>query len=152
MVVEDIITFSDIEVIVQEVIEQILKPRFRQLGMNATGQWISTIDARGNEVWGMDYTEYLVNGRRPGKMPPIAPILKWVQAKFGLTGQSAMSRAYAVAHTIAEEGTTWYKKGGTDLLAILNEKETTDFINRRINEIARENVKKELIKEIKTRF
>src|SRR5699024_10923295 len=152
MVAQEIITINEVEEIVGDVIEEILKPEFRRLGMNASGEWLRTVEPRSNEIWGRDYTEYLVNGRRPGKIPPIAPILNWVQAKFGISGQEAMSRAYAVAYTIAEKGTTYYQQGGTDLLAILDSQKTKDFINRRISEIANDKLEKILTNEIKTTF
>jgi len=148
----ELVTIQDIERIIDDVIREILIPKFKSLGMDATGEWIRTVDARGNEIWGRDYTEYLVNGRRPGKIPPIAPILNWIQAKFGISGQEAMSRAYAVAYTIAEKGTTYYQQGGTDLLAILDSQKTKDFINSRISEIANDKLEKILTNEIKTTF
>src|SRR5690625_135273 len=148
----ELVTIQDIERIIDDVIREILIPKFKSLGMDATGEWIRTVDARGNEIWGRDYTEYLVNGRRPGKIPPIAPIINWIQAKFGISGQEAMSRAYAVAYTIAEKGTTYYQQGGTDLLAILDSQKTKDFINSRISEIANDKLEKILTNEIKTTF
>ena len=61
----------------QGVIDLFLKPKFNELGMSASGQWLDSLEplvVNGNgEIWGMDYTYWLANGRKPGKAPPIAP-------------------------------------------------------------------------------
>ena len=44
-------------------------------------------------------------GRKPGKMPPIAPIKLWVTRKLGLKGKAADQAAYAVAWSIGQKGT-----------------------------------------------
>ena len=46
------------------------------------------------------YTHFMLYGRKPGKMPPLAPIESWMEAK-GLTGSS-----FAIRKHIAEFGTT----------------------------------------------
>ncbi len=52
--------------VMQGVINDFLKPKFISLGMNASGQWLNSLEARANngngEIWGMDYTYYLANG------------------------------------------------------------------------------------------
>lgn len=120
----------------QEVIDTFLIPKFISLGMNASGRWIKSLEARAEnnrgEIWGLDYTYYLVNGRSPGKRPPIAPLVRWVGYKFGLSGQQATSAAYAVANKIASEGTSYYPSG-TDLLEILQSKEVTQFVFEKIS-------------------
>jgi len=45
-------------------------------------------------------------GRKPGKMPPIAPIKLWVVRKLGVKGPEADKVAYAIAWTIGKKGTT----------------------------------------------
>ena len=45
------------------------------------------------------YTQFLLYGRKPGKMPPLAPIESWMKAK-GLEGS-----AWAIRKHIAEFGT-----------------------------------------------
>lgn len=111
-------------------VTEILVRKFQELGMPATGQWVRELEQREyvnrGEIWGMPYTEQLVQGRAPGKRPPIAPLELWVQAKFGLSGQQATGAAFAIANKIAESGTTWYQKGGSDLLEVL---ETDEAIN-----------------------
>lgn len=123
--------------VMNEVIELFLKPKFNELNMNASGQWLETLESRVNinngEIWGQDYTEFLVNGRHPGKRPPIAPIENWVQNKLGYSGVQARSIAFAVATKIAKEGTDYYPDG-TDLLSILQTPEVTDYVSKRIGE------------------
>jgi len=84
------------------------------------------------KIRGRDYTEYLKNGRKPGKMPPIAAIEKWVQVKLGLRGKQAISAAFAIAKKIAKEGTDYYKQGGTELLAELESQECLDYIRKEL--------------------
>ena len=46
------------------------------------------------------YTNFMLYGRKPGKMPPLAPIESWMKAK-GLEGS-----AWAIRKHIADFGTT----------------------------------------------
>lgn len=122
------------EVIIQTmqgVINLFLIPKFVSLGMNATGQWINSLEPRAvngvGEIWGMDYTYWLANGRKPGKAPPIAPLVSWVNAKFGIGGVEARGIAFAIAQKIKKEGTDYYPEG-TDLLEILNSPDVLNYI------------------------
>jgi hypothetical protein len=117
-----------------------LKPKFRELGMPATGEWEENIEARGNEVWGRAYTEQLVNGREPGRMPPVEAIEKWLLAKFGVVDRN---RAWAIAVKIKNEGTSWYPNG-SDLLEVLESQEVVNYITEQIRGI--------VILQVKTRF
>lgn len=117
--------------IMHEVINDFLIPKFVALGMNATGEWIESLEARvtdnTGEIWGRDYTYYLAKGRAPGNRPPITPLVKWVGAKFGLSGQEAVGAAFAIATKIEKEGTEYYPSG-TDLLEVLNSYEVKQFV------------------------
>lgn len=121
--------------IIQEVVKDFLIPKFIELGMNASGDWINALEVRMNgenaEIWGMDYTYFLVNGRSSGTKPPIAPLVRWVGYKFGYSGQQATSTAFAIANKIEKEGTNYYPEG-TDLLEVLESKEVVDFINSKL--------------------
>ena len=57
------------------------------------------------------YTNFMLFGRGPGKMPPLGPIESWMEAK-GLTGSS-----YAIRKHIADFGTK-----GNDFLSPVLEK------------------------------
>jgi len=122
----------------QGVIDKFLKPKFISLGMNATGQWLNSLEPRvvngQGQIWGMDYTYWLAHGRAPSeKMPPISALIPWVTAKFGIGGNEAKSIAFAVAKKIQKEGTEYYP-AGTDLLEILHSKEVADFIYSQLRE------------------
>ncbi|WBV60227.1 hypothetical protein PFY12_14460 [Chryseobacterium camelliae] len=118
---------------------EVVGNKHKELGMQATGEWLKALDYKieGNIGYlvGLDYTEYLVKGREPGKRPPIKPIEKWVKAKFGISGGRGRSVAFAVANKIKEQGTTWKQKGGSDLLEILNSNEVTNKINEIVGEV-----------------
>ena len=140
---------------IQGVIDLFLKPKFISLGMNATGQWLNSLEARavnGNgEIWGMDYTYWLVNGRKGGTAPPIAPLITWVNAKFGIGGNEAKSIAFAVAAKIKKEGTNYYPEG-TDLLEVLNSKEVLDYIYSQLQEGITVEINKILKKQLNDNF
>lgn len=139
----------------QGVIDLFLKPKFTSLGMNATGKWLNSLEARavnGNgEIWGMDYTYWLVNGRKGGTAPPISALLPWVTAKFGIGGNEAKSIAFAVAAKIKKEGTNYYPEG-TDLLEVLNSKEVLDYIYSKFQEGITIEINKILKKQLDDNF
>lgn len=127
--------------------------KYDELGMRATGEWAEGLEARthtnGGEIWGMPYTEQLVFGREPGKRPPIAPLEKWVSAKFGMSGRQATSMAFAVANKIAKEGTTWYQQGGSDLLEVLDDPSVVDTFYHEIGSYLTVQVTDELTRSLK---
>lgn len=120
------------ENILKDVIRLYLVPKHIALGQKASGNWIQKLEVDDNVIRGEKYTEQLVYGRRAGKRPPITPIEKWVNAKFGISGQQATSFAFAIANKIAKEGTTWHQKGGSDLLEVLETDEVKNYINQRL--------------------
>jgi hypothetical protein len=137
--------------IMQGVIDNFLKPRFIELGMNATGQWLEslipvTVDGNG-EIWGMDYTYWLANGRKPGTAPPVNVLIPWVTAKFGVGGNEARNIAFAVANKIKKEGTRFYPNG-TDLLSILQSPEVLNYIYSRLEQSVTVKINELLIKQL----
>ena len=48
---------------------------------------------------------FVINGRKPGKMPPIADIMPWVAKKLGASGTALRSVAFLVARKIGRKGT-----------------------------------------------
>jgi hypothetical protein len=122
---------EEIERIIRGVIDLFLIPKFRELGMPATGEWEDNIEARGNEIWGTPYTQQLVEGRPPGTMPPVESIQKWAAVKLGT---SDISVAWAIATKIKNEGTTWYPEG-SDLLEVLSTQEVTEYIADQLGRI-----------------
>jgi len=140
---------------IQGVIDNYLKPKFIELGMNATGQWLESLEARavnGNgEIWGMDYSYWLANGRKPGKMPPVSALIPWVNAKFGIGGKEALSVAFAVATKIKNEGTSYYPDG-TDLLEVLHSSEVNDYVSKKLGTFISIEINKILKKQLNGNF
>jgi hypothetical protein len=74
---------------------------------------------------GAHYSEQLSEGRRPGTPPPKQVIYDWIESKpsaqatfewASLKEYEKKGIAYVIARKIGEEGTTYYREGGTDLL------------------------------------
>jgi len=141
--------------VMQGVIDLFLIPKFMSLGMDATHKWLNSLEARANngngEIWGMDYTYWLVNGRKPGVMPPVSALLPWVNAKLGITGKEALSVAFAVATKIKNEGTSYYPEG-TDLLEVLNSPECKAYVIEQIGTFYSLEISKILKKQLNDNF
>jgi hypothetical protein len=142
-----------IEQITQEVVDRFLVPKFKELGLNASGDWLASVEVRVNgttgEIWALDYTRYLVNGRAAGTPPPVEPLIRWVGFKLGKSGDEARGIAYAIRNKIAREGTEIKKQGGTDLLEILSSREVLDYVNERIGEAIVETARLQIIRNAK---
>lgn len=55
-----------------------------------------------------DYWYYLEHGRKAGKMPPIQPIIEWIESKPvppKVEGLTVRQRAFAIARSIGKNGT-----------------------------------------------
>lgn len=136
---------------ISEIVERFLKPKFIELGMNSSGNWLKSLGVRSanneGEIMGPAYTEQLALGRKPGKRPPIDPLVQWVGAKFGLYGKEAVIAAFAISNKIAKEGTKYYPNG-TDLLKILNSPEVIVFIDDKIGSYLIEAAQKQMLEDI----
>lgn len=141
--------------VMQGVIDLFLIPKFLSLGMDATHNWINSLEAKavnGNgEIWGQDYTYWLVNGRKGGTAPPISALLPWVTAKFGIGGNEAKGIAFAVATKIKNEGTNYYPEG-TDLLEILRSPEVSAYVTEQIQTWFTIEISKVLKKQLDDNF
>ena len=149
---------NDVIQVMNEVVEQFLIPKFNSYDMNATGEWLDTVEVEarnGNEgiIRGRDYSEFLALGRKPGNRPPISMIQRWVEAKLGVQAPESLGVAFAVANKIASEGTTWHQQGGTELLEVLQSQEVIDYVTERFRglaqvqvQIAFERIKDEVFK------
>lgn len=148
-----VIPDEEIKRVMGEVAQRFLIPHFLELGMNATGEWVKSIEVSASNnvgyIRGRDYSYYLEHGRKPGKRPPIAPLERWAQAKLGLSGQQAKSAAFAIANKIAKEGTDYYKQGGTDLLEVLESQECLDFVTSEIRTLMVDQVHSKILIETK---
>lgn len=112
--------------------------QYDKLGMRASGQWANTLDNRTSgltlSIFGQDYTEFLVDGRKPGKFPPIAKIEQWIKDKGIAPIERTIkisSLAFLIARKIAREGTEYFKQGGTDLVeAVVTPQRIQDIIDK----------------------
>lgn len=131
---------EDIYNVLTKVVENYLIPRFDELGMNSSGEWRSNLEVVATEktgtIRGRHYSEQLAKGRKFGKMPPVQNIEGWVNDKLGIYGGDARSMAWAISKKIAEEGTTWYRKGGSSLLEVLQEPQVKYFVQRELRALA----------------
>ena len=70
-----------------------------------------------------DYTPYILFGRKPGKMPPIQPIISWCK-QYGITASP-----WAVRYNIGRKGTkgnNFIKKNENNIAKIVEEQVTKD--------------------------
>ncbi len=135
--------------VLQEEFESIkaeLVQRYNELGMKSSGLWESELEISidgdesksSSKVLGLNYTEQLVLGRKPGKFPPIKAIEQWIQDKgIAAIGKniSTSSLAFLIARKIAQEGTNYFKQGGTDLVESVITPERIQSIIDRVKEI-----------------
>lgn len=150
------ITEKEIEEVLDKALTLFLIPRFQELGMNATGEWIDSLNTTSSVnkgvIRGRDYTEQLVKGRKGGTMPPVSNLIAWVGAKWGLRGREAERAAWAVAQKIKNEGTTWYQKGGSNLLEVFEEPRVVEFITEQIGSVIKYNATEQLKRNIEKVF
>lgn len=144
---------NDIREVFEKVIDRFLIKKFDDLGMEASGEWRENLRLvttnKSATIRGRKYTEQLVHGRRPGTMPPVANIEKWVNVKLGLYGREATSAAWAISRKIEQEGTSWYKQGGTDLLEVLESEEVISYIRKRLGEKINLKIQLEFVRDLK---
>lgn len=103
-----------------------LEINYDKLGMRASGNWAEALELRvkssgfSGTILGEDYTNQLIDGRPPGKFPPIAVIEQWILDKGIRPIDDTIkisSLAFLIARKIANEGTRYFKQGGTDLVS-----------------------------------
>ncbi len=85
-------------------------------GRDALGRFTSEME--GGQLLGPDHFTFLIHGRGPGKMPPVANLRVWVLAR-GMDEKAA----WAVAKSIAARGTGIYRgeKKGLAFKAIVEQ-------------------------------
>ena len=149
--------------VLQEEFESIkaeLVQRYNELGMKSSGLWESELEISidgdesksSSKVLGLNYTEQLVFGRKPGKFPPIKAIEQWIQDKgIAAIGKniSTSSLAFLIARKIAQEGTNYFKQGGTDLVESVITPERIQSIIDRVKEINVVTITNGLIEKLK---
>ena len=157
------LTDEDVAAVLRGVIDDFLIPKFKELNMNASGKWIASLETErrsNNEgfIRGIDYSYWLAKGRNPNSdQSPEALrawavwagntfIKDWVQAK-GLA-----ANPIAVAMSIAKKGTTWKRKGGSDLLEVLESPEVQRYVAERFKMIITPRVAEEMRRNISEAF
>lgn len=122
-----------------------IKRRHEAEGEKVTGKTSALLRVertdKGFQLVGWKYTGTWEEGRKPSeKMPPVQPILEWVQAKnlhFDKPYQ-AVSFAYALAKKIQREGTQRYRNPVDVLTTPINE------MSRKLSERATIYLKEEI--------
>ena len=121
-----------------------IKSTFNEKNLNDTfrGRDSITYKVKGKTliIEGLARVLFLQFGRRPGVMPPIAPIQKWAESKLGVSPEESKGVAFAIAKKMAEEGTEIFKNREKGLeiqltLAMMNKiliKEITNSISLEI--------------------
>lgn len=114
------------EIILEELeaIRNDLRARYDQLGMRATGNFDRELEVveqtvKKYTINATPYSRQLILGRRPGTMPPVAAIEAWMKAKGIRAVEARMTDrqlAFAIARSIKNRGTRYWRQGGTDLL------------------------------------
>lgn len=82
----------------------------RQMRTEADNDTALLIDGAGYTEWGWFY------GRKPGKFPPIADILQWIEDKRLVIRGSKKSAAFLIARAIANRGTVLHQDRGSGIL------------------------------------
>lgn len=134
-----------------------LTDRHNELGMRASGNWaqenIVEADESGTvvsaRIIGEKYTEQLQFGRKPGKFPPLAAIEQWINDKGIVPDIPIRSLAFLMARKIANEGTKYYKQGGTDLIDSVVTADRIDSIIAKVGIINVEGIVSGFVTELK---
>lgn len=122
-----------------ELLRDDLIIKYDELGMRASSEWANTAKVEASQtkgiIYAQYYTEQLVNGREPGKFPPISMIEKWILDKeIPLVNITISSLAFLIARKIAREGTEYFKQGGTDLISAVITPERIQSIIDKVSE------------------
>lgn len=145
--------------IIQEELEAIKEDLIKkhiELGMKSSGEWIDSlkVEVQGTHgvIKGNEYTWQLQAGRRPGTMPRIEYIEKWILDKGIKPIEQSMkisSLAFLIARKIKEEGTKYYQQGGTDLLDSVVNPERIQRIIDKVGQLHIVSLRSEILEQIK---
>lgn len=130
---------------IQGVIDNFLIPKFNELGFNASGKWIESLEPRINngngEIWGEDYTYWLNNGRGPNKDQTPQKLKAWayyyginVIKPWAASKGIVFDNPIAVAYNIAKNGTTYRRSERNDFMDILESNEVKNYIYSKIGQ------------------
>lgn len=125
----------DVQVYASEIIKEFLEGIRLELiaymdaeDRNATGrskQSLQVVNVTGSsgQLVGASWIEYTFKGRPPGKMPPLAPIIDWCNAR-GLP----RNIAWIVAKRISEAGTKLYQQGRNIIKETITQEKINTFV------------------------
>ncbi len=154
---------SDIQQIGQEVLEKFVIPSYKDKGHNASGELLASfrVRAEGDKaiISGSDQAQYLIFGRRPNKDQSPEAINNWVKwfapnvFQPWMDSKGLSMNAYALAYSIARDGTKMHREGGESFLAVLSSQEVSKYIQDRVKGMATvrvaETLKDYLIEQMK---
>lgn len=94
----------------------IIQSNLSSTGTNASGQTSQSLKSESTPnsvtVSGKAFIFVVETGRKPGRMPPVGPIKKWLESgKVSFSGKID-SVAFAISKVIAEKGTVLFRQGG----------------------------------------
>lgn len=143
----DFWTDTEIEQVMTEVIELYLIPRFHELKMRASGEWERSLETQRigtNEavIRGRFYSEFLAKGRGSNRDQSSEGLRRWAVwagktfIKEWADQKGVSADPIAIAYNIAKNGTSWKRRGGSDLLEVLTEPDTIRYVQDRLKAIA----------------
>lgn len=113
-------------------ITDIVRNSYRQEGYNGlfenTASFLFEDDDSNIQLFAPQYSQFMLYGRNPGKMPPKENIESWMES-MGITGSP-----WPIMRKIANEGTT-----GNDFLSPVIP-EVTETISKEISTVASRNI------------
>lgn len=150
-----LLTNQDLLTVIEGVVDEFLIPRFMELNMDASGEWLKSLEviASGDReavIRGRDYSYYLVRGRGPNQNQDPAALRRWAVwagntfIKEWVRDKGISADPIAVAMSIAKKGTSWKRKGGSNLLEVLIEPQTLKYIEDRLKTIVQPRIIDEL--------
>lgn len=154
-------TTNEILALEFESIKIDLIKKHNDLKMKASGKWQSSLKVSilGKEnlfiarIYGENYTEQLVFGIKPGNFPPIKEIEQWIKDKgIARIGKkiSISSLALRIATKIGNEGSKYFRDGGTDLISSVYTPERIQSIINKVSEINLTFITNGLLQQLKS--
>lgn len=109
--VKDIITAS-LEECRKSILANLVTAGKVASGRTGKSLKVEGVSIAGGKLTGWEFYQVWETGRKPGKRPPIKPILEWVLIRVTSDPVQARNIAYAIATKIGREGTKLYRQGG----------------------------------------
>ena len=113
---------------VLEVIRRRIVGDMNSNNRNASKKFIRSLEIKelrdGGQIVGEDYAQQLIAGRKPGKFPPIKPIIQWIEDKgLSLNKITKKGLAFIISRKIADKGTDIFrhKKPALDVKGIVDD-------------------------------